>query len=424
MYETGSHERIAVECDLQVSETCKKNWILERRHHERWKADNEGLTLCIYCSRTTKFTGRTNPNTKYYFDDHLLDTIDSEQKAYFLGWIASGGCASEKGDTVRIDLHKKDITTLVWLRDFVCKDLPITQTKKLENPNMYGFSISSTIMSSAVCKWLKIAPGKKSDVVQFPDLATDELRWAFIRGYFCGDGTIQSPWTDTSVWPYPECGIASNSESMRKSIAEFTKIPCHNSDARNVIEWYGANAIDFLAKIFDGATCKLERKWNTYLEWTMWVPGLQGPTRQVDNAHFKWQRSRKDAVPPSKAHASDSGYDLTILEKVKQHGEVEFYDTGVKVMPLHGWYFDVVPRSSISKTGYMLANSLGVIDRSYTGSILVPLIKIDKNAPDLMLPNRIVQMIPRPVIHAEIVEVDHLDTTSREDGGFGSTGTK
>ena len=70
----------------------------------------------------------------------------------------------------------------------------------------------------------------------------------------------------------------------------------------------------------------------------------------------------------------------------------------------------------------MLANSVGVIDRAYTGEILVPLIKLDPNAPDLALPARIVQIIPRPIIAAEIVEVDDFDTTLRGDGGFGSTG--
>ena len=52
----------------------------------------------------------------------------------------------------------------------------------------------------------------------------------------------------------------------------------------------------------------------------------------------------------------------------------------------------LVPRSSISKTGYMLANSVGVIDRTYTGNVLVPLIKVDKSMPDLILPARVVQL--------------------------------
>lgn len=35
---------------------------------------------------------------------------------------------------------------------------------------------------------------------------------------------------------------------------------------------------------------------------------------------------------------------------------------------------------------------------------------------------KIAQMVICPVVHAEIVEVAHLDETARGDGGFGSTG--
>jgi dUTP pyrophosphatase len=119
---------------------------------------------------------------------------------------------------------------------------------------------------------------------------------------------------------------------------------------------------------------------------------------------------------------SDSGYDLTLIKKTKTVGMVEFFDTGIKVQPDFGWYFDVVARSSLTKTGYMVANAVGVIDRTYTGSILVPLIKIDQNAAPLTLPATVVQMIPRPIVHAEVVEVETLDDTERGAGGFGSTG--
>ena len=71
----------------------------------------------------------------------------------------------------------------------------------------------------------------------------------------------------------------------------------------------------------------------------------------------------------------------------------------------------------------MLANNVGIIDRTYTGSIIVPLIKVDPTKPDLELPSRLVQIIPRPIIHMDVVNVDSLNTTQRNSGGFGSSGT-
>lgn len=135
---------------------------------------------------------------------------------------------------------------------------------------------------------------------------------------------------------------------------------------------------------------------------------------------FSYCKLREDAVPPSKTRPSDSGYDLTILEKVKDVGRVELYSTGISVTPPNGYYFDMVPRSSIIKSGYILANSVGVIDRGYTGEILVPLIKVGEGS--LELPSRVVQIIPRPIKHFNCKEVQAINSTVRGKKGFGSSG--
>ena len=132
--------------------------------------------------------------------------------------------------------------------------------------------------------------------------------------------------------------------------------------------------------------------------------------------------TREDAVLPSKSSPSDSGFDLTLIDIAKKIGKVTLYNTGVKVQPPFGMYFDMVPRSSVIKSGYMLANSVGIIDQGYTGEIMVPLIKIDPDAPDLQLPNRLVQLIPRKWHHMQIENVTELENTTRSEGGFGSTG--
>jgi dUTP pyrophosphatase len=139
------------------------------------------------------------------------------------------------------------------------------------------------------------------------------------------------------------------------------------------------------------------------------------------NLSFKYKRTHEDAVAPFKTRASDSGYDLTLISKVKEVNGVEFFDTGVIVEPPLGYYFDLVPRSSLSKSGYMLANSVGIIDRGYRANILVPLVKVCKDAPDIVLPFKAVQLIPRRIAHMRGVEVDSFEETQRGEGGFGST---
>jgi len=139
-------------------------------------------------------------------------------------------------------------------------------------------------------------------------------------------------------------------------------------------------------------------------------------------ATFHFHKTLVDAVTPSKAHAEDSGFDLTLVQKIKEENGVAFYDTGIAVQPPPGYYFEVFGRSSISKSGWMLANNVGIIDSSYRGSIRVALVKVVATAPDITLPCKLVQMIPRQFVHLEPVEVDELTDTIRGEGGFGSSG--
>lgn len=167
----------------------------------------------------------------------------------------------------------------------------------------------------------------------------------------------------------------------------------------------GANALDYL--LGDQA-----RPLDTIEETYMSTKGSLLP--------FKYTLTCELGIPPHRARPSDSGFDLSLIGVRKTIGQVTLYGTGVSVQPPSGYYFDLVPRSSMIKSGYMLANSVGIIDQAYTGEIMVPLIKMDPDAPDLELPSKLVQLIPRRWFGFYPVNAD-LAETSRADGGFGST---
>lgn len=92
-------------------------------------------------------------------------------------------------------------------------------------------------------------------------------------------------------------------------------------------------------------------------------------------------------------------------------------------------HFWLCPRSSIMKTGMIMANSQGVIDSSYRGTLKAPIWVV---APDvfretfkdgLTKGSRYFQIVAPDMgwIH-EVRVVDTLDPTLRGMGGFGSTG--
>ena len=116
------------------------------------------------------------------------------------------------------------------------------------------------------------------------------------------------------------------------------------------------------------------------------------------------------------------GYDVTIIDTFKKLSNIRtIYETHISIIIPLGYYVELVARSSICKTGYMLSNSVGIIDPGYIGTVKVPLIKIDPEAPDLQLPVTIAQLILKPyVVSTQYQTIDIIETT-RGEGGFGST---
>lgn len=383
------------------------------------RARTKGLITCSRQCRgklcETVYKGIGNPNRRHAVDVSFMDKIDSEEKAYLLGWIGSDGHVAD--GTIVIEVHDKDVVCMERLAKIAGVSVNFRADRAIVR-------ISSMDWVKAVREHLAIAPGKKSHSIRMPVGLSKKLELAFIRGYFDGDGSIGSIEASMrrSRFPSPRASIASNSAEM---LGDIKRVIGSGFVSGAAIAWSGSDALDFLAQIYDDAEIYLVRKRDRYLDWANWTPGLggSGSTGELDG--FIWCKSRKDAVPPQKARASDSGYDLVLLERVKEFGGIELFDTGIKVRPPFGYYFDLIPRGSIIKSGYMLANSVGVIDQAYTGSILVPLIRLAEGGGmpgPLKLPNRLVQIVPRKIVHFQPVEVAELSDTTRGSGRFGSTG--
>jgi dUTP pyrophosphatase len=134
------------------------------------------------------------------------------------------------------------------------------------------------------------------------------------------------------------------------------------------------------------------------------------------------KRVDPEAITPFKTHETDAGYDLTAIKIHKVISKkIIMFDTGIQIQVPKGYYTEIVPRSSLVKTGWMLANSVGIIDNTYTGNIFVVLIKVDDTMPDIELPFRGFQLLIRKQFHLEIEECENIVETERGDGGFGST---
>lgn len=153
----------------------------------------------------------------------------------------------------------------------------------------------------------------------------------------------------------------------------------------------------------------------------------------------------------SPAHLGDAGYDIVAASEPKIVGsqpianyfnKIEYieYDTNLVIAPSEGYHTFLMPRSSISKTNLVLANSVGLIDNGYRGTIKVRfkyipqpidfnivhndvLIEIDHNS-IYQKGDKIGQLVFAKTLLPSLCLVDSFDETTRQEGGFGSTGKK
>lgn len=265
------------------------------------------------------------------------------------------------------------------------------------------------------------------DLQQIFNTLTYADKISYIRGYFDVNGHITKSLSD------PKVTLKTNDKEFRKVIQDVITVPCIETDKG--IEYNGINVIEFLHVLYKEADySNFNHKYAAYRSLLYcWEPSfvthnymlnaLSSYQYRGEGMVFRFTKTLENAVSPQKAHISDTGYDLCIVKKVKEENGMILYDTGIAVQPPMGYYFELVGRSSISKTGYIVANSIGIIDASYTGSLKVALIKVNKDVPDIELPARIVQLIPRQLVHLDAIEVSDLNDTTRAEGGFGSSGS-
>jgi dUTP pyrophosphatase len=105
-------------------------------------------------------------------------------------------------------------------------------------------------------------------------------------------------------------------------------------------------------------------------------------------------------------------------------GERALIPTGLTIALPPGYELQIRPRSGLAlRYGITLPNAPGTIDEDYRGEIAVIVLNTGAEAFVVERGARIAQAVLAPVSRAVWHEVTRLDSTARDTGGFGSTGT-
>lgn len=223
-------------------------------------------------------TKRGNHHRKYYHNIDYFENIDSEHKAYWLGFLFADGyivdhsnCYGE--DSFGLSLAEEDKQILELLK----KDLQATNPiLTYERKGTKGQPLSRIILTSQKTVDDLIDKGcikKKSLFLAPPKKVPEELIPHFIRGFFDGDGSItktkNNRYSSTNNFCY---GVSfTTTKEMAEWLQNYFDIGTVRKEPRRDKTYYFTfgghrQVLSFFHQLYDNATIYLERKYLRFEE--------------------------------------------------------------------------------------------------------------------------------------------------------------
>lgn len=217
---------------------------------------------------------------KYPINENFFDSIDTQEKAYFLGYLFADGCNS--GKRINLNLSEKDLDILKIFNKLIHpKGKPLYKNGPRKSTLLNGqvahtkTNYHLTIENGHIAQILSSygCTPRKTNTLDFPKFINPNLIPHFIRGYFDGDGSLclfgRKP-------PYINAYISIT--STRKFCTEIQKIIKKelNVNSRilektykteNVVEMRITEAKhvnSFLTWIYKNSTIHLKRKYTLF----------------------------------------------------------------------------------------------------------------------------------------------------------------
>lgn len=203
---------------------------------------------------------------KVTFDDTLFNIIDSEEKAYWLGFFYADGNVSNTDNTFELSLQILDTEHLYKCKQFFkSKRNIILQTKTNKRCRIY---LRSNLFKTNLIN-LGCIP-KKSLVITFPDenQVPKEYIIPFIRGYFDGDGCLSYQKTGHSDKIIPRVSIVGTENMLigiLRNITGLNTIACKKVKNIYSISLNKKDSVLFLNSIYNNPSIYLTRKYSRYL---------------------------------------------------------------------------------------------------------------------------------------------------------------
>ena len=137
--------------------------------------------------------GITRSNKKYIItNENFFETIDTPQKAYWLGFVVADGYISISDNRFGIELAKKDKDHLIKFKNALESNKGLEERKRKGRLTAYQFRLSSKKIINDLSE-LGITGNKTYNMKSMLKKLDKDLQSHYLRGVFDGDGCIYLP---------------------------------------------------------------------------------------------------------------------------------------------------------------------------------------------------------------------------------------
>lgn len=204
---------------------------------------------------------------KYSLEERFFQTIDTEEKAYSLGFIVADGSVDDACGRVKIALHMKDVDILEKISKAMGSSSPISEIAS-KNQRVVSFNSAQMVRDLHA---LGVYPRKSltmSDEVW--GHVPEELQRHFLRGYLDGDGCIFLNKKYSSGVKYL-VQVIGTEEFLRGTFDKFYPTTCklYKYTTCEMHCWKlssKASCLEFLTILYDNSKIYLDRKFKQVSE--------------------------------------------------------------------------------------------------------------------------------------------------------------
>ena len=207
---------------------------------------------------------------KYNIDETFFDVIDTEEKAYFLGFLYADGYNNTDRNSVNLSLAESDKDILIRLNNLLQPEKPLQYVNMSSYRNIKGFEKSKNQYRLVIAnkhisqKLIELGCGKaKTHNLIFPNdnQVPINLQRHFIRGYFDGDGCVSNRvfsmvgtecfLTDVQNIMIKELGLSKTKFYKRHKSRDnniTSIIYCGSGNLKKIMDWFYEDASIYLER--------------------------------------------------------------------------------------------------------------------------------------------------------------------------------